>query len=387
MNSNEIGNCFLQSDKTHIARIPLVRLLGLIAALSVSTGVAQTPGTWAPTGSMATPRYAFSAVQLNNGKVLVAGGNGAAGVLATAELYDPLTATWSSTGKMKMARAYYTAALLPDGKVLVAGGCISNSGCSAATATAEIYDPATGAWRGAGKMSTLRYFFNATPLQDGSVLVEGGCNKGNCGTVTKSAELFNPGIGRWRLTGSMHIARDYHTATKLSSGKVIVTGGYTAQGTSNNVEMYDPATGTWSTLAPMIYGRAFHSATVLPDDRVVVAGTSNQPSVVTEVYDPAANRWSASGNLNVARSAPIAALLPTGQAMIVGGYTYNRPFYLDLASCELFDSTTNTWAFTGDMTDARYQQAMVVLANGQVLAAGGLSASSTILSSADIYTP
>ena len=94
----------------------------------------------------------------------------------------PSQAPGSPTGKMKLARAYYTTALLPDGKVLVTGGCTSNVGCSTATATAEIYDPATGKWRAGGKMSTLRYYFNATSLPNGKVLVEGGCNKVNCGS-------------------------------------------------------------------------------------------------------------------------------------------------------------------------------------------------------------
>lgn len=141
-------------------------------------------------------------------------------------------------------------------------------------------------------MSTLRYFFGATSLQDGNVLVEGGCSTGNCGSVTTSAELYNPRTRRWTLTGSVNTGRDYHTATMLSSGKVLVTGGYTVQGASNNVELYDPATGTWSTMAGMINGRALHSATALPDGRAVIAGgiAGFLPSDLTEVYDPLRTR-------------------------------------------------------------------------------------------------
>jgi hypothetical protein len=73
--------------------------------------------------------------------------------------------------------------------------------------------------------------------------------------------------------------------------------------------------------------------------------------------------------------------------MVAGGYSYIRPRYFNLASCELFDAATNTWAFTGDMTSARYLQAVVVLSTGQVLTAGGLSAASAVLASVDIYTP
>src|SRR5204862_5288121 len=97
-----------------------------------------------------------------NGKILVAGGiDAGATIQATAELYDPATGVWTSTGNMRKARAYYTATLLKNGKVLVAGGCTNNN-CSAATNTTELYDPASGTWRTAGKMSTLRYFFAAT---------------------------------------------------------------------------------------------------------------------------------------------------------------------------------------------------------------------------------
>ena len=116
---------------------------------------------------------------------------------SSAEVYDPVTGTWSATAD-EIGRAYYTTALLPDGKVLVTGGCTSNVGCSTATATAEIYDPATGKWRAGGKMSTLRYYFNATSLPNGKVLVEGGCNKVNCGSVTRppSYSIPRPFAGR-----------------------------------------------------------------------------------------------------------------------------------------------------------------------------------------------
>ena len=364
-------------------------LLALIAVLPSLISKGETSGTWGSTGSMATARYAFSGVQLRNGKVLVAGGIGATStVLATAELYDPLTGAWTPTGSMKKARAYYTATLLPNGRVLVAGGCTSNN-CSAATNTAEIYDPATGTWRAAGKMSALRYFFAATPLQNGSVLVEGGCNQGNCTTVTATAELYNPRTHQWTPTGSMHTARDYHTATLLASGGVLVTGGYTIQGASNSVEMYDPVSGTWSTMTGMLFGRALHSATALSDGRVIVAGgnVGYLPSNLTEVYNPVSNTWSPSGNLNTKRSQQSAILLRTGEPMVAGGYSYTRPYYFNVASCELYDAATNSWTLTADMTAARNSFALVLLSDGQVLGVGGLSQGSAILSSADLYTP
>ncbi len=286
-----------------------------------------------------------------------------------------------------MGRAYQATALLPNGNVLVVGGCTTST-CSAGTPTAEIYNPKNGQWRGAGKMSTLRYFFAATPLLDGNILVEGGCNKGDCGTVAKTAELFNPRARTWTLTGSLKTGRDYHTATLLTDGRVLVTGGYTVQGASNSVEIYDPVGGTWVPGPGMISARALHSASALPDGRAVVAGglVGFLPSDLTEVYDSVANSWSPAGKLTTKRAGQTALTLLTGRTMVTGGYTYVRPVYFEVPSCELFDATTNTWTLTGEMADARDHHVTLPLASGQVLAAGGIS-SSTILSSAEIYSP
>ena len=48
--------------------------------------------------------------------------------------------TWSPTGSMSTARSDHTATLLPDGRVLVSGGYGQRLG------SAEIYDPALGTW-------------------------------------------------------------------------------------------------------------------------------------------------------------------------------------------------------------------------------------------------
>jgi hypothetical protein len=63
--------------------------------------------------------------------VLVAGGCCAS---ASAELYDPASGTWTATGSLKPARYNHTATLLPNGKVLAAGGYNNGS-----IASAELY--------------------------------------------------------------------------------------------------------------------------------------------------------------------------------------------------------------------------------------------------------
>jgi hypothetical protein len=81
---------------------------------------------------MSVAREHHTATLLNNGKVLVASGDGGGN---SAELYDPATSTWSSTDSMSTARYYHTGTLLDNGKVLVAGG--SSGGSSAEVFDAE----------------------------------------------------------------------------------------------------------------------------------------------------------------------------------------------------------------------------------------------------------
>ena len=80
------------------------------------------------------------------------------------------------------------------------------------------------------------------------------------------------GIGTWSSTGSMATARQYHSATLLSDGKVLVAGGGSSSGILASAELYDPAVGTWSSTGSMATARENHSATLLPDGKVLVAG-------------------------------------------------------------------------------------------------------------------
>src|SRR5262249_15960105 len=61
-------------------------------------------------------------------------------------------------------------------------------------------------WTATGSMGTGREFHTATLLPNGRVLVAGGYN----GSYLSSAELYDPGTGTWTATGSMGTARDVH---------------------------------------------------------------------------------------------------------------------------------------------------------------------------------
>lgn len=129
-------------------------------------------------------------------------------------------ATFTATGSLAAAREHHTATLLPNGLVLASAG----QGTAGALASAELFNPASGTWTATGSLATPRYNHTATLLPNGLVLVSGG-NNSSIGYLA-SAELYDPTSGNWLTTGSLLTLREYHTATRLSDGKVLVSGGY-----------------------------------------------------------------------------------------------------------------------------------------------------------------
>lgn len=126
---------------------------GSIGAAASTTNSAEAftfgiPGSWSSVTSMATAREFHTQTTLPNGLVLVAGGNTTSNNSATAttscELYDPVSNTWSAAASMPQARTQHRAFLLENGKVLVCGGRGAADlvfGC--------VYDPGTNTWTNA----------------------------------------------------------------------------------------------------------------------------------------------------------------------------------------------------------------------------------------------
>jgi N-acetylneuraminic acid mutarotase len=381
----------------------LLILIALAVAGRPHLAAADSSGSWTAVGSMTSARYIAQATLLTDGRVLVTGGLGADSTttLASAELYDPGTDSWSAAGTMTTPRSRHVAVRLADGRVLVAGGRLAGNSLN----SAELYDPATNRWSATGSMITPRDNFAAVRLPDGRVLVAGGIDATaapprQSPKVTDTAELYDPATGTWTQTGHMLVPRFGESMTLLSDGRVLVAGGNLSGGDqvqTRGAEIYDPASGRWTQTGNLNVARSFFSATLLADGRVLAAGGITEPSesvtATAEIFDPATGKWSLTGSMHVARAGFGAARqsvrLADGRVLVEGDALTDA----DSASAELYDPSTGTWSFTGNLTTSRSAAATVELADGRVLIVGGNAGGlagpypPVVLANAEMYTP
>jgi len=105
----------------------------------------------------------------------------------SSSLFTPAAGQWRATrGSMNFVRNASTSTLLEDGRVLVAGG----QGPNSLVLISEFYNPVTQKWVLGPSLHTGRWAQTAVRLADGRVLVVGGLNAGFQPIPT--AEIYTP---------------------------------------------------------------------------------------------------------------------------------------------------------------------------------------------------
>lgn len=103
-----------------------------------------------------------------------------------------------------------------------------------------------------------------------------------------------------------------------------------------------------------------------------------------ELYDPSTGTFALTGSLNTARSSQTATVLGNGDVLLAGGQNdgANGGY---LASAELYNPGRGTFTVTGSLNTPRILHTAHLLSNGEVLIVAGNHFGS--IASAELYNP
>src|SRR5437016_6976934 len=229
--------------------------------------------------------------------------------------------TWAPAGSMAQARTGASAALLQDGTILIAGG----EGSGAPGNTLEIFNPATGSFSLAGTLTSSRKNHAAVLLSDGRVMIVGGSD-GN--QILNSSEIVDPAAGTVSSGPSLSPARAGHSATMLLNGDVLVAGGSDGSKDLASAKLYSSSARTpgFAATANMLSPRSSHSAFLLPhNSAVLMVGGS---SASAELYQAWNSAFVATGSPATPRSGAAGTpLVADGLLLLAGGGTPTAELY------------------------------------------------------------
>ena len=259
----------------------------IVGGYDPTTGIISDAELYDPTaqifidlGNTNTPRFHHTATLLQNGQVLIAGGETdptPSGAYNTAEIFNPLTWTFTALSvNMTTAREGHAATLLNNGQVLVTGGDLPGAG---SLNTAEMYNPVANTFTAVSStMTSPRIYHDANLLNGGTVLLSGGENdSGGDGTALNTAEVYNPTSATFAaLAGNMTSVREHQTATLLNNGTVLEDGGTDGTNIFNTAEIYTASQLT--SLASIAVSPATPSVPVGTQQLLVATGTFSDGS-------------------------------------------------------------------------------------------------------------
>ena len=392
---------YLQIGATRIARVTFVK--GLVAiAVSPATGVLPLGISrhFVATGTFSDGHMAdiTDAVTWSSGTPAVATIGGATGLADALTLGSTtITATSGATsGTLSLATGAATIQSLvvaPDSlqtgvgitRHFTATGTFSDGSVSDVTASVHWSTQTPG-------IATVNNGA-AIGLSPGATSVTATFGTASAGAIVAvSTDVWTPApqMPTERVAG--------HTATLLPDGRLLVAGGVKSEGAGTAaVDLFDPLAAAWTSVAPMNVVRSSHTATLLANGRVLVAGGSTVSSSAAtgyvnnasaEIYDPTSNTWTLTPPMSAGRSHHTATLLPDGKVLVVGG---ENALYLVEPTAEVYDPVANTWTATrAAPLTPRSQHTATLLPSGLVLIAGGFDIVNgllTPLASAELYDP
>jgi hypothetical protein len=292
---------------------------------------------------------------------------------------------WYEAADMDVPREHPATLKLTDGRVFAAGGhwlTIPPEGIDgeAPWITAEIYDPLADTWHAVDDLPASHGYATAIELSSGHVMLAGGF----AGEQTAEVELLDVHSGTWSAVAPLSSARQDFTLDLLPDGRVLAVGGFTwdTESVLPAVELFDPALGTWTPVADLPEARSGHVTFVTDDALQVVGGCGDTDMCSVLRLDLDSLTWSAGAELPTMAGAIVS--LGDGRFLSSGGRADDGA---GLTTSSVF-SIDGSWEPTGDLAVPRSLHWLTLLPDGTVVAVGGSTTSSyETTNSVEIWNP
>ena len=167
----------------------------------------------------------------------------------------------------------------------------------------------------------------------------------------------------------------------------VVASNSTGTTTATNILSFVPVEWVFTATGSFTTGRAWHNAVLLNDNSVLVAGGYHDNVTLdsAQLYDADAGTFSAADTMVEDRHYFTATLLANGNVLLAGGRTFDGP--TNHSSAELYDADADTFTATGSMSITRWLHTATRLADGKVLITGGIGPSFVTSLTAELYDP
>jgi hypothetical protein len=314
---------------------------GATGGISGTGGAVYDPATGVVTPiSIPKPVFCAGHTHLADGRILIAGGQGARGGGQSMTL-DPFTMTFSAPSDLHSIRFYPTLTLLDDGRVF------TNSGRGARSNIPEIYDPETNTWSQFGCVTNpisgrpdctavkkkIHFYPRTIQSPDGSLFfapasrtlyaytldLEGSGLYTEHAIGTATGGKLTPAPGVYYAPGRL-----------LRAGTDVYAPAPNATADASIIDVSDPQNPTYRTITPMYYARNRNDMLLLADGTVLVSGgirdapchpSENDPHVYhPELWDPATEQWTVLGPMQAHRVYHATTiLLRDGSVLSAGG--------------------------------------------------------------------
>jgi titin len=311
-------------------------------------------------------------------------------------LYDPLTNVFSTPAPILGYNPFCgTVSLLADGTLFTAGGAVPGlrSGGTAGAANASIYNPFSDSWTSLPNMNNLRWYPSSVTLPNGDVLVDSGLINGTEGRDTLP-QVFQVKSGTWRDLVTAQRDEDLFPRIFIApDGRVVDVGP-----DQDTYFLDTTGTGEWTEGPANNYGERYKGSAVMyePGKILLVGGSQkdtnsendkNVPTATAETLDltqPNAT-WQYTSPMAFARKNFTATIMADGEILVAGGTSGvgKNNTVTPVYPAEIWNPETGQWSMVASLDVPRwYHSTSLLLPDGSILASGGVG-----LPSAQIYYP